>query len=130
MNKVFLHGRLGQPAELKILGNDQQVLNFSLATSENWKDKSGAKQERTTWHRCQLWGTRAVALAPYLLKGTELIVEGSIENKVVEKDGQKTTFSSVKVSNVEFAGGGKKTESAPADTTDGLPVVEDSEIPF
>ena len=56
VNKVILLGRLGQDPELKTIPTGQVVCNFSVATSDSWKDKSGQKQERTEWHSIVVWG--------------------------------------------------------------------------
>ena len=116
VNKVILLGRLGMDAELKVTQGGQSYANFSLATSETWKDKEGNKQEKTEWHRCTMWGDRAKNLAQYLTKGKMLYVEGSLETRTYEKDGEKRYATGVKVLNVQFAGDAKKSdgESAPA----------------
>lgn len=140
MNRVILLGNLGNDAELKALGNGNSVLNFSLATSEKWKDKdTGEQKEKTQWHRCALFGKRAESLASYLVKGTRLVVEGSIEYRSYEKDGVKQYATNINVSNVEFAGGGKSNGGGekrgtaddyhPADNSSTAPVGDD-DIPF
>jgi single-strand DNA-binding protein len=112
LNKVFLLGRLGSDAELKVTGSGASVLQFSLATSEKYTDKNNTKQEKTQWHRCKLWGDRATKLAQYLTKGSQIVVEGTIEYGSYEKDGVKHYTTDIKCFNVEFAGGGKKAESS------------------
>ncbi len=138
MNKVILQGNLGNDAELKILPNGSSLLKFSLATSEKWKDANGAKQERTTWHNCSYFSKGAANLVQYLTKGTKILVEGSIENREYEKDGEKRYASGVKVRDLEFCGGSSvKTEKPVVHHDGGLPPVDDfggglddSEIPF
>ena len=68
VNKVIILGRLGQDPELKYTPGGAAVCNFSLATSENWTDKSGQKQERTEWHRIVVWGKLAELCNQYLSK--------------------------------------------------------------
>ena len=71
INKVLLIGRLGQDPELKYTPSGTPVCNFSLATSENWADKNGQKQERTEWHRVVVWGKLAELCNKYLAKGRQ-----------------------------------------------------------
>lgn len=122
MNKVFLVGNVGMDGELKVTPGGQAVLNFSVATSETYVDKAGVKQEKTDWHRCEMWGARAEKLAQYIKKGTKLVVEGSIHTRSYEKDGEKRYTTNIKVFNVEFAGGSKKSDAdesdIPAETDD------------
>jgi len=119
VNKVILIGNLGADGEYKVLQNGSGVLNLRLATSETWKDKtSGEKKEKTTWHSVSLFGDRAAKLATHMTKGTKLAVEGSIEVREYEKDGEKRFATSVKATNIEFVGG-KKNDSAPSDADDG-----------
>lgn len=130
MNKVILVGNLGADAELKALNGDNAVLKFNLATSEKWTDKDGEKQERTEWHRCNLFGARAKSLAQYLTKGTKLVVEGSIRYGSYEKEGVKHYTTDINVNNVEFAGGGKSGSSQSSSEDSSPPSVGDEEIPF
>lgn len=134
MNRVVLMGNLGADAELKVLGNGSAVSKFSLATTEKWKDSEGNKQEKTSWHRCNLWGKRAQAVSQYLTKGTRVLVEGSIEYGSYEKDGVKHYTTDIKVLNLEFVGGGKNGNSngnggaAPAHDSGGD--IGDDDLPF
>lgn len=77
VNKVTLIGNLGQDPELKTVG-DNQVVNVSLAVSEQWKDKSGERQERTEWVRLAIWGPPAGIVAQYCHKGSRIYVEGKV----------------------------------------------------
>jgi single-strand DNA-binding protein len=130
MNKVILVGGVGSDAELKVLANGSAVCKFSIATNEKWVDKAGVKQEKTTWHRCNLWGTRAEKIAQYITKGSKLLVEGSIDNGSFEKEGVKHNTSDIKVSNVEFLGGSKPGGQSAGADPDGLPPAGDEEPPF
>lgn len=112
MNKVFLIGRLGQNCEAREAGG-QPLVSFSIATSETFKGKDGSKKEVTEWHNCTLWGTRATALAPFLVKGKLISVEGSVHYREAEKDGVKTRYTDIRVDNVELLGGGDKPAKDP-----------------
>ena len=79
VNKVILMGHLGKDPEAKFLPSGKAVTNFSLATSEKWKDKqTGQQQERTEWHRIVVFGKLAEICAEYLHKGSIVYVEGRI----------------------------------------------------
>ena len=116
VNKVLLLGRLGQDIELRYTPNGDAVGNVTMATSETWKDKStGERKEKTEWHRLVIWGRRAEGLKDYLLKGTQIYVEGRLQTRQWEaKDGGKRSTTEVKVDNIEFVGGGRGTANRPA----------------
>ena len=81
VNKVIILGRLGQDPELKYTPGGAAVCNFSLATSENWTDKSGQRQERTEWHRVVVWGKLAELCNQYLSKGRQAYIEGRLQTE-------------------------------------------------
>src|SRR5215208_3672357 len=93
LNKVTLIGNLGNDPEVRSTTGGNRVATFSLATSRSWNDASGAKQEKTEWHRCVVWNTKASQLADiverYVKKGDKIYVEGRIEYRQwQDKDGQ------------------------------------------
>lgn len=104
MNRVTLIGRLGADPELKYTPNSTAVCNFSLATSESWKDKSGSKQEKTEWHRIVVWRELAETCNKYLSKGRECCVEGKLQTDTYEKDGQKHYSTKVVADRIVFLG--------------------------
>jgi single-strand DNA-binding protein len=105
VNKVILLGRLGQDPEMKSTPSGMSVCNFSLATSENWKDKSGQKQEKTEWHRLVAWGKQAELCHQYLAKGRQVYVEGKLQTRSWDdKNGQKRYTTEVLVSSIQFIG--------------------------
>lgn len=88
VNKVILLGRLGKDPEVKNLGNGTAVANFSLATSETYKDKTtGEKKETTEWHNIVLWRALAEIAQKYLHKGDMVYIEGKLRTRSWEKDG-------------------------------------------
>ena len=106
VNKVILLGRLGQDPELKYTPSGSAVCNFSLATSENWMDKSGQKQERTEWHRIVVWGKLAELCNQYLSKGRQAYLEGRLQTRSWEdKTGQKRYTTEINAATVQFIGG-------------------------
>ncbi len=106
VNKAILIGNLGRDPELKYTQNGQAVTNFSLATSENWTDKSGERVERTEWHRIVAWGKTGELCAQYLAKGRTVYVEGRIQTREWEdKEGNKRTTTEINAQTVQFLGG-------------------------
>jgi single-strand DNA-binding protein len=105
MNKAVLMGRLGGDPEVRyISGGETSVTRFSVATSEKWTSKSGEKQERTDWHRCDAWGKTGELIAEYLGKGDQILLEGRIRVDQYERDGEKRTGVSIRVDRFHFVG--------------------------
>ena len=106
VNKVILLGRLGQDPELKYTPGGSPVCNFSLATTESWTDKQGAKQEKTEWHRVVVWGKLAELCNQYLAKGRQAFLEGRLQTRSWDdKDGNKRYTTEILASTVQFIGG-------------------------
>ncbi len=105
LNKVMLLGNLGQDPELKMIAGGQAVLNLRMATTETYLDKSNTRQERTDWHTVTVWGKRAEALAKFLRKGSQIFVEGRIQTRSYEKNGEKRYVTDVVASNIILMGG-------------------------
>jgi single-strand DNA-binding protein len=90
VNKVFLVGRLGKDPETHTFQDGGKVVNFSLATSDVWRDAQGAKQEKTQWHNIVVHNPALADVAEkYLKKGALVVVEGQNETRMWEKGGQK-----------------------------------------
>ena len=105
VNKAILVGNLGRDPELRTTPNGQSVVNFTLATSETWNDKSGERQERTEWHRIVVWGKTAEMCNQYRSKGRTVYIEGRIQTREWEdKDGAKRYTTEVNASTVNFIG--------------------------
>ena len=104
LNKVMLLGNLGQDPELKMIGGGQAVLNIRLATTETYLDKSNTRQERTDWHTVTVWGKRAEALAKFLTKGSQIFVEGRIQTRSYEKNGEKRYATDIVANNIILTG--------------------------
>ena len=107
INKVILVGRLGQDPEVRYTPDGTAVANFSIATSEEWKDKnSGEKRERTEWHRIVAWRRLGEICGEYLSKGRQVYIEGRIQTRSWEdKDGNKRYTTEIIASDVQFLGG-------------------------
>jgi single-strand DNA-binding protein len=113
VNRVQILGHLGRDPEIRQTGNGGSVCNFTMATSEKWKDKVGESQERTEWHRIVVWGKTAELCAQYLRKGRQAFIEGRLQTREWEKDGMKRTTTEIVADKVTFVGGGEKRESQP-----------------
>jgi len=99
LNKVILIGNLGRDPEIRYTQSGEPIANFSLATSESWNDKSGQKQERTEWHRVEVFGKTAQIVRDYLTKGRQVYLEGQIRyEEWTDKDGNKRNTTRIRVS--------------------------------
>ena len=122
LNKVILIGRLGRDPECRYLPNGDAVCNFSVATSESWKDQSGQKKERTEWHAITIYRKLAEIAAKYLQKGSQVYIEGRIQSrKYTGKDGiERTAFeiiaSEMKMLDSKASGGAEQYTPAPQPT--------------
>jgi single-strand DNA-binding protein len=113
VNSVNLIGHLGKDPEVRYTGGGQAVANFSLATSDTWKDKNGEKQERTEWHRIVVWGKQAEHCGEYLRKGRLVHIEGRLQTREWDdKDGQKRYTTEIIANRVTFLGGGRDSGEA------------------
>lgn len=134
VNRVILIGNLGADPELKSLPSGQSVCNLSVATNEVFKDKQGQKQERVEWHRVTVWGEQGSNCAKYLAKGRSLYLEGRLQTRSWEKDGQKRYSTEIVADRVVFLGGGKgeqSPQSAPASQAPPVGADDDGDnIPF
>lgn len=105
VNKVLIIGRLGTDPEVKTVGSGQTVTRLSVATSENWTDRDGQKQERTEWHRVVVWGKLAEICGKYLSKGRQVYVEGRLQTRSWEdQQGQKRYSTEIVANTVQFLG--------------------------
>jgi len=106
VNKVILIGRLGKDPETRYMTNGEAVTNVSLATSENYKDKSGEKQERTEWHNLVFYRRLAEIAGEYLKKGSQVYVEGRIQSrKWQDKEGKDRYTTEIIVNEMTMLGG-------------------------
>lgn len=89
LNKVQLIGNLGSDPEIRHTESGS-VANFSIATTETWKDKNGEKQSSTEWHNIVVWGDKSDIIATYLKKGSKVYIEGKKKTRTYnDKDGIK-----------------------------------------
>ena len=148
-NKVILMGNLTRDPETRQTPNGQSVTNFSLAVNRNWKGQDGQMQEQVSFIDCVAWGKTGEVIAQYMQKGRPILVDGRLDQRSWEQDGQKRSKVEVVVENFNFVGGGdgsssyssssasSSSSSSSSSKTDDV-VVEDiddkpidlSEIPF
>lgn len=113
VNKVILVGRLGRDPEMRYMPNGEAVANFSLATEERWKDKSGQPQTRTEWHNITLFGKLGEIASQYLSKGSQVFIEGRIQSrKYSGKDGIERTAYDIIGSEMKMLGSRNDTGAA------------------
>lgn len=106
VNKVILVGRLGKDPETRYMTNGEAVTNATLATSENWKDKSGEKQEKTEWHNLVFYRRLAEIAGEYLKKGSQIYVEGKLQTRKWQtKEGQDRYTTEIIVNEMQMLGG-------------------------
>ncbi|MBU6310804.1 single-stranded DNA-binding protein [Patescibacteria group bacterium] len=102
LNKVLLYGNLTRDPEVRALPSGQQVASFSLATNRTYTNKEGQKQEAVEYHNVVAFGRQAELIAQYMKKGRPLFVEGRIQTRSWEKEGQKQYRTEVVVDNFQF----------------------------
>lgn len=102
LNKVLLYGNLTRDPELKALPSGQQVASFGLATNRSFKNKEGAQQEQTEFHNIVAFGRTAEVMGQYLKKGRPIYVEGRIQTRSWDKDGQKQYRTEIVVDSFQF----------------------------
>jgi single-strand DNA-binding protein len=96
LNKAILIGNLGRNPELRYISSGNAVCSFTLATGESYKDKSGVRQTKTVWHNIVVWGKLAEICNQYLKKGSQVYLEGRIDNRSYDdKEGNKKYVSEV-----------------------------------
>lgn len=118
VNKVILIGNLGRDPEVRFMPNGDAVCNFSIATTESWKDKAGQKQEKVEWHNIVMYRKLAEIAGEYLKKGRPVYIEGRLQTRDWEKDGVKRYTTEIVADSMQMLGGkdsGQEKDSAPVD---------------
>ena len=139
INKVILIGNLGRDPETRYAQNGSAVTNFSVATTENWRDRAtGEQQERTEWHSIVCWGRMGELANEYLRKGRSVYIEGRIQTRNYEdKDGIKRYKTEIVAQQMQFLGGrgqegqqsGPSDESSKSSPEPEIPA-DDDDLPF
>jgi single-strand DNA-binding protein len=131
INKVILIGNLGGDPEVKYTAGGSAVTNVTIATSENWKDKTtGENQERTEWHRVVFFGKLAEIAGEYLKKGSQVYVEGRLQTrKWQDKEGQDRYTTEIVANEMQMLGGRGGGGAAAGGSTDNSNRAASSEAP-
>lgn len=117
LNEVKLIGRLGREPEVRYMTTGDAVANFTVATSETYKDKIGEKKESTEWHRCVAFRQPATFIEQYAKKGDLVFVEGKLQTREYDKNGEKHYTTEIVVGNFQLlnsVNGKKASSSEPA----------------
>lgn len=148
VNKVILVGRLGRDPETRYTSSGQAVCNFTMATDETFKDRSGERQKRTEWHRIVLWSKLAEISQQYLKKGTLVYIEGRLQTRQWDdRSGNKRSTTEIVATTMRMlsprgeavaaaagAGVGVSTVDVeapmPEETAAAGPEITDEDIPF
>ncbi len=139
INKVILVGNLGRDPEVRYTADGQAVANFSIATSEKWKDKNtGEMVERTEWHNIVAWRKLGEICGEYLSKGRQVYIEGKLQTRSWEKDGVTRYTTEVIASEMKMLGArdSSGTHRPPESNTThkgpgpSIPDGQDDDIPF
>ena len=123
INKVIVIGNLGANPEIRALPSGQNVANFSLATTERFTDRNGAKQERTDWHRVVAFGRLADTCERFLSKGRQVYVEGRLSTRQYEaKDGSGKRYrTEIVARQLRLLGNRTNGNTSKAETSDDIP---------
>ena len=115
-NKVILVGNLGRDPELRYTPQGTPVCNFSMATTERRKDRSGETQDQTTWFRVTFWGKQAEIASQYLTKGKQVYVEGRLRvEEYTDREGKTRYSLEINATDMQFIGArGEEGMGAPA----------------
>lgn len=118
LNEVKLIGNLGDAPDLRYMPSGDAACNFSVATSESWKDKqTGEKKEATEWHRCSAFDRGNYKMAQYIAegcqKGTKIYISGSLHTRKYEKDGIERYATEIKVNDFEILANGVPRDGQP-----------------
>jgi single-strand DNA-binding protein len=142
LNKVMLIGNLGKDAEIRYTPDGSPVATFSLATSENWTDKGGNRQEHTEWHTIVAWTRLAELSKRFLAKGRQVYVEGRLRTREwTDKEGNKRRTTEVIASQMVLLGSRPQGMEAGSPATQSYPKsagnqeipdlgITDDDIPF
>jgi len=106
VNKVILMGNLGRDPEVRFMPNGDAVCNFSIATTDSWKDKAGERQEKTEWHNIVMYRRLAEIAGEYLKKGRPVYLEGRLQTRKWQtKEGQDRYTTEIIADSMQMLGG-------------------------
>lgn len=130
LNKVMIIGNLGRDPEVRVTQGGGKVATLNVATSESWI-KDGERQEKTEWHRIVVWGKGADVVEKYIKKGSKVLIEGRIQTRKWEKDGQEHFSTEIVADKLTMLDSKKEDDSRGTHTTKVTSDAPfDDEIPF
>jgi single-strand DNA-binding protein len=106
-NSVQLIGRLGNEPEVRTFESGKKMATFNLATSEVYYNNQGEKVEETQWHNIVVWGKKVDVVENYVKKGQEIAIQGKIQTRSYEKDGEKRYITEINLNELLMLGGKK-----------------------
>ena len=131
VNKGILLGNLGKDPEVRYLDNGVAVANFSLATTENYKNKEGERVSQTEWHNIVLWRGLAEVAEKYLKKGASVYIEGKIKTRKWEdKEGNTRYNTEILADNMTMLGGKQSQENVASTPADDSSADKADDLPF
>ncbi len=133
LNKVMLIGRLGRDPEIRYSTDGLAIANFSVATDESYKDKSGNRQSQTEWHRVVAFGKLAEICGEYLTKGRQVYIEGRIKTRSwTDKNGDKKYTTEIIANNMFILDnkGDSAAKITPSSNEEAQPEQIEDDIPF
>ena len=134
VNKAILLGNLGKDPEIRRLDDGRAVANFSIATSESYKNNAGEKVTNTEWHNIVLWSPLAEIAENYLKKGSQVYIEGKISNRSYEdKEGVKKYISEVVGRDITLLGRAPESQQqndSSSTENDNPEAVQEDDLPF
>ena len=129
-NHITLIGNLGGDPELKTFESGNTMVRFSVATSENYKNKQGEKVTETQWHNIVAWGNNAKAAERFLKKGASVTLHGKLTYRQYEKDGSKRTATEIVMESFIPHQYEKQNDSTPPPPAPDQPAAPDDDLPF
>lgn len=124
VNRATIIGNLGNDPEIRYSSGGDAIANLSIATTDNWKDKNGDKQEKTEWHRVTMFGKLAEICGEYLKKGSQVYIEGKLQTrKWTDKSNIERYTTEIVADRMQMLGGNRKADDSKSDDID-------DDIPF
>ena len=131
VNKAIILGNVGKDPEMRQTQSGEPVANFSIATSEKYKDKTGNQVEKTEWHNIVAFGKLAGIISQYVNKGDQLYIEGKITTrKWQDKTGADRWSTEIIANQMQMLGGGQKHTATPGPVVRPEPAAQHEDIPF
>jgi single-strand DNA-binding protein len=129
INKVILSGFVGSDPDVKVI-KENKVANFSMATSETYKNKSGEKVTNTEWHNLEAWKGLAGVIESYVKKGSEITIQGKLKTKSYEIDGKTKYYTFIEVKEMTMHGNKTATNTQPEPNNQQSDDNQDEDLPF